>query len=83
MNPTNLLRADCADESQFDISVNGYHLPTLAKVVREMGSPCDGPISTICWNIAVVAGYRSPAARAFLAACGYEATAAYPLKREA
>jgi hypothetical protein len=66
----------------FDITVNGYHLPTLAKVIRDMGSPTEGPVAAIAWNISVRASVPAEISAQFLEAAGYEPFQGYPLERK-
>ncbi len=66
---------------QTDLTFNGYHLPTLARVIKEMGSPTEGYAACLIWNLTNMASLPVPYAEELARAAGYEPFQGYPLTR--
>ena len=65
-----------------NITINGYHLPTLAKLVKELGSPSTGKLASIVWDISTRASLPYAYGESFMIACGYKPYRGYPLTKE-
>jgi hypothetical protein len=64
-----------------DVTVNGYHLPTIARLARDLDSPITGDVAAKVWNLSTSSALPAPVAERFMAAAGYEAFKGYPLQR--
>jgi hypothetical protein len=62
-----------------NITANGYHLPTLARIARESNRPEQGPIAVILWTLSN--NLPAPLAQDLMADAGYECWVGYPLMR--
>lgn len=64
-----------------DITFNGWHLPTLAKATKLAGSPTEGGLAHLVWNLSNYTGLPLDDAREFMEEAGYLSFAGYPLTR--
>ncbi len=64
-----------------DVTVNGYHLPTLARLARELDRPERGEVAWIIWRISSSATLPAYIEKLFMEAAGYRPFAGYPLQR--
>ena len=64
-----------------DITFDGYHLPTLAKVARAAGKPTVGPLAGLIWELSNRDSLPSMIALEFMVEAGYQPFQGYPLKR--
>jgi len=65
-----------------DITVNGYHLPTLAKLAKNLDSPTHGELAHFLWRFSNSGCVPSSIAAEMLRAAGYKPFEGYPLKRQ-
>jgi hypothetical protein len=63
-----------------DVVFEGYHLPTLAKLAQEMGTPRWGTLAAIIWQLSSKA-LPVEVAMDFMHAAGYVPFKGYPLER--
>jgi len=63
-----------------NITINGLHLPTLAKIARELGSPTDDAFAEYLWRLS---NYLQPVEYAvqLMQEAGYKPFAGFPLQR--
>ena len=73
----------CAAVMLPDVLVEGYHLPTVARLCRELGSPVDDPagLASFMWRMSNRAHIPPSLAADFMRAAGYNPFQGYPLKR--
>lgn len=64
-----------------DITLNGYHLPTVAAMARKLGSPTDGHLAETIWHISTDERLPEDIAAEFMRDAGYVPFAGYPLTR--
>jgi len=64
-----------------EITFDGYHLPTLAKVCRELNSPSDGALAEFVWRLSNSPAMPIMLAAEFLRSAGYVPFKGYPLQR--
>ena len=65
-----------------DITFNGYHLPTLARLAREFGSPTNDGLAEFLWRLSNSASLPVEIAVDFMEAAGYEPFKGFPLRRK-
>ena len=58
----------------------GYHLATIAKLCRELGSPTHGDLAALVWRLSCDEKIPSDVAREFMRDAGYTPFKGYPLK---
>jgi len=63
-----------------EITYNGYHLPTLAKIARELGRPTDDKLADIIWHLSNAVPVE--VATDFMEQAGYEPFKGFPLRRK-
>jgi hypothetical protein len=63
-----------------EVKVNGYHLPTLARLCRALDCPTNDGLAALIWRISNVGTTYSLGAD-FLRACGYVPFQGFPLVR--
>lgn len=63
-----------------NITFNGYHLPTLAKIARELGRPTDDQLAGIIWRLSNSVPVE--VATDFMEQAGYEPFKGFPLRRK-
>jgi hypothetical protein len=66
-----------------NVIFNGYHLPTLAKLCKELGSPSDGALAEFVWRLSNVDTLPVKIGYEFMAEAGYVPYVGFPLLREA
>jgi hypothetical protein len=64
-----------------DVTFSGYHLPTVARLAREQGSPELGDLAWQIWKISTADALPVEMALRFMWAAGYKAFVGYPLQR--
>lgn len=64
-----------------NVTFNGYHLPTVARIARELHSPVDGELAWFVWRLSTANSLPYQTANEFLKAAGYLPFQGYPLKR--
>ena len=64
-----------------DITFDGYHLPTLAKIARAIGRPTTGAFASLMWELSNRATLPSTLAVELMVTAGYQPFQGYPLKR--
>jgi hypothetical protein len=66
------------------ITFNGYHLPTLAKLARDLGRPTCDAFAEFIWHFTSSEhGLPVPLAKQFMAAAGYKPFVGLPLQHAA
>lgn len=63
-----------------DLSYNGLHLPTLARLAREMNSPTDTDFAEYLWRLSNASSLPVEVAQRFMRAAGYEPFVGFPLR---
>jgi ribonuclease HI len=58
---------------------NGYHLPTISRLCKEVGSPRKGYLAEFVWRLSNSAALPVGVAREFLRSAGYAPFKGYPL----
>src|SRR2546423_7436207 len=66
---------------QSDTTFQGYHLPTLAKLCKELNSPTEGELAAFVWRLSNMSTLPSTVAEEFLRSAGYKPFTGYPLTR--
>jgi hypothetical protein len=66
-----------------EIMLYGYHLPTVARVALELGSPATGELAGMMWRMSTLDSLPVEVARDFMLAAGYEPFKGYPLQQKA
>ena len=61
--------------------VDRYHLPTLARLCRVLGSPVKSGLASIVWQLSNTASMPIPLAHDFMRACGYVPFQGFPLRQ--
>jgi ribonuclease HI len=64
---------------QFNISLDDYHLPTIAKLCRTLGSPAEGPLAQFVWHLVNTPIFPANILGDFCHSAGYEVGRDYPL----
>ena len=64
-----------------NVSYNGYHLPTLARCCRDLGSPTQGELAEFIWRLGTRETFPVVLAQNFMRACGYQPSKGFPLQR--
>lgn len=64
-----------------NITFNGFHLPTVAKTARELGSPTDSDLAALIWRLSNAASLPVEIATDFMREAGYEPFKGFPLQR--
>jgi hypothetical protein len=64
-----------------NITFDGYHLPTLAKLARELGSPTNDALAEFFWTTSNRATLPQPIASEWMREAGYVPFVGFPLKR--
>lgn len=64
-----------------DVTVNGYHLPTIARLARDLDSPTTGDVAAKVWGLSTMNILPAALAERFMLAAGYEPFKGYPLQR--
>jgi hypothetical protein len=67
---------------QSDVTVNGYHLPTLARLCKELHSPAQGALAEFIWRLHNSRELPVELAREFMHSAGYVPFKGYPLTRQ-
>ena len=62
-----------------DISFNGWHLPTLARLARELGNPTRGQFAAFLWDLSNKPTFPVELATDLMQEAGYEPFKGYPL----
>ncbi len=62
-----------------NFTFNGYHLPTIARLCKELGSPREGDLAEFVWRLSNAAALPVGIAQEFMRAAGYEPFQGYPL----
>jgi ribonuclease HI len=62
-----------------NFTFNGYHLPTISRLCKELGSPREGNLAEFVWRLSNSAALRVGVAREFMRSAGYEPFQGYPL----
>lgn len=63
-----------------NVTYNGLHLPTVARVAREMNSPTDTAFAEYLWRLSNASSLPIDIARRFMRAAGYEPFVGFPLR---
>jgi hypothetical protein len=73
----------CAAYMLPNVKVEGYHLPTLARLYRELGSPTDdnAGLASFMWRMSNRSCIPPSLAADFMRAAGYNPFQGYPLQR--
>ncbi len=64
-----------------DITFNGYHLPTIAQLAKELGSPINGAFAELIWHLSNRDTLPYTIAVEFMEEAGYVAFQGFPLVR--
>jgi ribonuclease HI len=62
-----------------NLTLDGYHLPTIARLCKELGSPTQGPLAEFVWRLSNFAALPFAAAEEFMRSAGYVPFKGYPL----
>jgi len=65
-----------------DVTFNNYHLPTLARLARELGSPTHDGLAEFLWRLSNSASLPVEIAVDFMEAAGYEPFKGFPLRKK-
>jgi hypothetical protein len=60
-----------------DLTVNNYHLPTLVQLLRDAGSPTEGKLPAVAWQVSNILPWEY--GHEFLTEAGYKPFQGYPL----
>jgi hypothetical protein len=66
-----------------NVTFNGYHLPTLAKLARELGSPTNNGFAEFLWRLHNSNALPVELSTSLMEEAGYEAFKGFPLQRKA
>lgn len=64
-----------------NLTFNGYHLPTLARLARELHRPIDNAFAEFVWRLSNTPTLPVEHATAFMEEAGYEPFKGFPLQR--
>lgn len=64
-----------------DLTFNGYHLPTIARLCQEFGSPTEGALAEFVWRLSNSDALPAAAVQEFMRSAGYEPFKGYPLAK--
>lgn len=64
-----------------EISAEGFHLGTLARLCRVLGCPTEDRLAAIVWRLSCLSTIGVPLAEDFMRACGYVPFQGFPLTR--
>ncbi len=62
-----------------NLTFNGYHLPTVARLCQELGSPTEGALAEFVWRLSNSDSLSIAAAQEFMRSAGYVPFKGYPL----
>ncbi len=62
-----------------NLTFNGYHLPTVSRLCKELGSPREGDLAEFIWRLSTSAALPVSVAQEFMRSAGYEPFRGYPL----
>jgi hypothetical protein len=65
-----------------NVTFNGYHLPTIAKLAKELGSPKDDLLANFIWRLSNSQSLPVNVATDLMEEAGYVAFSGFPLKRK-
>jgi hypothetical protein len=63
-----------------DVVYHGLHLPTLARLARDMNSPTHSDFAEYLWRLSNTSALPVAVARRFMLAAGYEPFVGFPLR---
>ena len=64
-----------------EVKVNGYYLPTLARLARALNCPTEDGFAELIWRLSNDAAMPNKLGEDFLRACGYVPFQSFPLVR--
>jgi hypothetical protein len=64
-----------------DLKLEGYHLPTLARLCRALDRPVDDGLACLVWRLSNLSALSDSLSRDFMRACGYLPFMGFPLTR--
>lgn len=64
-----------------EVTCEGFHLRTVARLCRSLESPIDNGLAAIVWRLSTTSFLDSSLAADFLRACGYKPFQGFPLQR--
>ena len=65
-----------------NITFDGYHLPTVARLAQELGRPTNDGLAEFIWRLSNSASLPVEIAVDFMEAAGYEPFKGFPLRRK-
>jgi ribonuclease HI len=74
LNLTELLKS-----MNTNLTFDGYHLPTIARLCKELGSPTQGQLAEFVWRLSNFAALPFAVAEEFMRSAGYIPFKGYPL----
>jgi hypothetical protein len=64
-----------------DLKLEGYHLPTLARLCRALDRPINDGLACLVWRLSNLSAISATLAADFMRACGYQPFQGFPLLR--
>jgi len=64
-----------------EVTVEGFHLGTLARLCRVLGCPTDDRLASLVWRLSCLSAVSPSLGADFMRACGYVPFKGFPLVR--